>query len=142
MSPKISDREEMMAQEKDISQVLEKARDDWTRNTSREVGLGVKQGYFFLTTKGKADYRSLKPFISYLFWGKSLNLLNLIHQIMIITPTRIGLLKEERIHGEWLAQSCCSLLLLLILTQLTAMCPKHNSTRHNILNLIKKTNLQ
>lgn len=61
-----------MAQEKgDISQVLEKVRDDWTQSTSREVGLRVEQGYFILTTKGKADYRSLRPFISYLFWGKS-----------------------------------------------------------------------
>lgn len=99
-SANISDREKVMVQEKEEgiqgSRVLEKVRNDQIQNTSREVGLRFKQGYFFfLRTKEKAECRMWKPLISYLFWGKSLNLLNLIHQI-IITPTLIGLLKNER----------------------------------------------
>lgn len=77
-----------------------------SRELAERLVLDSRRDTFFIFTKGKTEYRILKPLTSYLFQGKLTSCKPHPSNHNIIAPILTGLLENKRIHGECLAPSC------------------------------------
>lgn len=67
--PNVPDREKATAQEQEGTCVLEvlEVRDNRSREQAEKLISDSRRDTFFIITKGKTEYKILKPLISYLF---------------------------------------------------------------------------